>query len=231
MTQHFKLNNGIILSDIKNMDGGGSTHYVDFLEIINTRGKEHYTRALEWCAGPGFIGFAILGNKICDHMVFMDKYEPAIDSCNKTAVTNSVSDNVTTYTVDAISKIPSEEKFDLVVGNPPHVWDRDIFITETKKTWTQNGHIDSLTQDDIDKLERLLLDHGQEIHVEFFNNITKYLLPGADLFISEPGNSMQMPEIVKYATDNNLIFMGEQPMPSMQGSAPHATLLHFRNSL
>ena len=53
-------------------------------------------------------------------------------------------------------------------------------------------------------------------------------MPGADLFISEPGNNQQMPEIVEYAISNGLLFVGEEPMPTMQVNASNATLLHFR---
>lgn len=230
-TIEFKLDNGIILYDIYRMDGGGSTQYKDFLQMISSRGRTKYSRALEWCSGPGFIGFSILGNNICDHLVLMDIHEPAINSCNQTASSNLISDKVSTYNIDAISKIPVEEKFDLVVGNPPHSWDQDIFVSEIKKTWENNGHLDTLTQDDLDNMGRLTVDHGQNIHIEFFKNIGKYLLPNADLFISEASNSKMMPEIIKCARDNNLIFIGEQPMPSMQATAPNGTLLHFRNSV
>lgn len=225
--EKFNLDNGIILHNIHNMDGGGSTHYTDFLEIVSTVGKKHYARALEWCSGPGFIGYAFLCNKICEHIVFMDKYAPAIDSCVETANQNNLIDNITTYVADAIYKLPSIEKFDLVLGNPPHMWDRDIFLNETRKNYEQNNH--TLTEEHIEVLERLLLDHNQDIHIEFFSHITEHLLPEADLFISEPGDSKNMPEIVEYAVKNDLIFVGEYPMPTMKNCAPNATLLHFRS--
>ena len=224
--QLFTLDNGIVLHNIRNMDGGGSTHYKDFLNIVKRKGKSHYSKALEWCAGPGFIGYALLGNKVCDHLVLMDKYEPAIISCNETALANNLNEQVTTYVVDAVGKLPKTEKFDLVLGNPPHVWDSNQFIKNIEDDWAERGHV--LKQENVDTLERLLLDHGQHIHIEFFKNISKYLLPGADLFISEPGNSRQMHEIVGYAISNGLLFVGEKPMPTMQVNAPNATLLHFR---
>jgi hypothetical protein len=224
--EEFKLDNGIVLNNIRNMDGGGSTHYRDFLSIVERKGNSRYTKALEWCAGPGFIGYALLGNKVCDQLVLMDKYAPAIDSCIETATANNLTDKVTTYVIDAIGKLPDTEKFDLVLGNPPHMWDRDIFLNETKKRWDANGQI--LDQDNIDLLERLLLDHGQNIHKEFFKNIVNYLLPNADLFISEPGNTQLMPEIVQYAISNGFTLMSEEPMPTMQDNAPGATLFHFR---
>jgi len=225
--EQFTIDNGIVLHNIRNMDGGGSTHYRDFLEIIKLKGKSHYNKVLEWCAGPGFIGYALLGNKMCEHVVLMDKYQPAIESCIETAVANNLTEHVTTYVADEIGKLPETEKFDLVLGNPPHMWNRDIFLRETEQTWKQNGH--NLRQENIDILERLLLDHGQYIHIEFFKNIGKYLLPNADLFISEPGNAIQMHDIIEHATHNGLLFEGGNPMPTMQGRAPNSTLLHFRS--
>ena len=224
--QLFTLDNGIVLHNIRNMDGGGSTHYKDFLSIVKRKGKSHYSKALEWCAGPGFIGYALLGNKVCDHLVLMDKYEPAIISCNETALANNLNEQVTTYVVDAVGKLLKTEKFDLVLGNPPHVWDSNQFIKNIEDDWAERGHV--LKQENVDTLERLLLDHKQLIHIEFFKNISKYLLLGADLFISEPGNSRQMHEIVGYAISNGLLFVGGEPMPTMQVNAPNATLLHFR---
>ncbi len=156
----------------------------------------------------------------------MDKYEPAIISCNETALANNLNEQVTTYVVDAVGKLPKTEKFDLVLGNPPHMWDSNQFIKNIEDDWAERGHI--LKQENVDILERLLLDHGQHIHIEFFKNIGKYLLPGADLFISEPGNNQQMPEIVEYAISNGLLFVGEEPMPTMQVNVSNATLLHFR---
>ena len=222
----FKLDNGIVLSNIYDLDGGGSTHYRDFLEIINIKGKRSYTRALEWCAGPAFIGYAMLGNNICDHLVLMDIYEPAIVSCRNTAINNNLYDSITTYCIDAISKLPTTEKFDLVLGNPPHVSNRNEFIDHMMLEAKEHG--DTLLEYNIDLATRLVVDQDQAIHIEFFKNICKYLLPSADLFISEPGNGEMMPEIIEYATTNGLTFIGDYPLPSMRASAQHATILHFK---
>ena len=224
--QPFELDSGIVLSNIRNLDGGGSTHYKDFLNVVNKSGKAPYNKALEWCAGPGFIGYSMLGHNICNHIVFMDKHEPAIDSCITTAEQNELSDRITTYVIDSISSIPDSEKFDLVLGNPPHVWDSDQFIKGLRLEWEERGDI--LRQENIDVIERLLLDHGQQIHIEFFNNISKYLLPNADVFISEPGGSDVMPEMVNYASANGLTCVGEYPMPTMQHAAPMAVIYHFK---
>ena len=224
--QTFKLDNGIVLSNIHDLDGGGSTHYRDFLEIVTKKGKSHYSKAFEWCAGPAFIGYAVLGNNICDHLVLMDRYEPAIVSCRSTAISNNLYDSVTTYCIDAIGKLPTTEKFDLVLGNPPHVWDTNRFIEGVRQECEQNG--DVLEQSNIDKVTRLVVDQDQAIHIEFFKNICKYLSPNADLFISEPGNGEMMPEIIEHATTNGLTFIGDYPMPTMRVSAQNATIFHFK---
>jgi hypothetical protein len=38
-----------------------------------------------------------------------------------------------------------------------------------------------------------------------------------------------MHDIIEHATHNGLLFEGGNPMPTMQGSAPNSTLLHFRS--
>jgi methylase of polypeptide subunit release factors len=222
----FDLDCDITLSNICNMDGGGSTHYKDFLSIVRDLGKGQYTKGLEWCAGPGFIGYSMLGHNICDHMVFMDKFAPAIESVNDTATEHNLSDRVTTYVLERISDIPESEKFDLVLGNPPHVWDRDQFMESIRAEWTEKNH--ELKQENIDVLERLLLDHGKDIHKEFFDNISSYLLPGADLFISEPGGSDVMPEMKTYGKSSGLVLMSERPMYAMRNTSPGAMLYHYR---
>ena len=37
--EQFTIDNGIVLHNIRNMDGGGSTYYRDFLEIIKLKEK------------------------------------------------------------------------------------------------------------------------------------------------------------------------------------------------
>jgi len=47
--------------DALNLDGGGSTFGQDFIPVLRARGMPKVQRTFEWCSGPGFIGFSLLG--------------------------------------------------------------------------------------------------------------------------------------------------------------------------
>jgi hypothetical protein len=63
------------------LNGGGTWGSVRF---INTLQKYYpnksFQKCLEWCSGPGFIGFELLSNNICSELSFMDIYQPALDN-------------------------------------------------------------------------------------------------------------------------------------------------------
>ena len=40
---------------------------------------------MEWCSGPGFIGYGMMACNICDRLTLLDKFEPAIKVAEKTA--------------------------------------------------------------------------------------------------------------------------------------------------
>lgn len=191
---HLTFKNGTFIEWNHGDDGGGSTHYHDFLKLISNTGK--YNRCLEWCAGCSAIGFSLLDAKIIDELVLMDKYKPALDKALENAKNNNFQ-NVFIYHLDKIQNLPSTEKFDLIVANPPHVWYEERFLEQTKETWRENGHLDSLTQSDIDTLNRLLVDANLAAHKEFFENIKKYLKNNADIFISETDPSEELMSLIE----------------------------------
>ena len=48
------------------LDGGGRTSGMEYLPLLHDLGMPRQARVFEWCAGPGFIGFALLGYGFCD---------------------------------------------------------------------------------------------------------------------------------------------------------------------
>jgi tRNA1(Val) A37 N6-methylase TrmN6 len=76
------------------------------------------SRVFEWCAGPGFIGFALLGYGFCDTLCLAD-----VKACRLTVTQNGLAERVTVYHSDNLDGIPPSERWDLVVGNPPHFVD------------------------------------------------------------------------------------------------------------
>ena len=72
----------------RHLDGGGSTFGQDFLPLLRRRGMPKAARAFEWCAGPGFIGFSLLANGLCDTLCLADVNPEAVAACRRTVASN-----------------------------------------------------------------------------------------------------------------------------------------------
>ena len=128
-------------------------------------GKKFNT-AFEWCAGPAWIGMWLLENNICESLVTGDINEKTIDFVNKSSKKHNY--NVRTYHSDNLKSIPKQEKFDLVVSNPPN-------YCNIQRSHTYGYMRDDLRPSDID----------WKIHKDFYKNIGEYLNDDAVMFISE----------------------------------------------
>ena len=117
-------------------------------------------RAFEWCAGPGFIGFSLLGHSLCQSLCLADINPEAVEACRRTVKDNSLSERVTIYHSDNLATVPATERWNLVVGNPPHFI--DDFLGEL-----------------------LAHDPDWNIHRTFFATIEPYLAPGGVVVIQE----------------------------------------------
>lgn len=198
------------------LDGGGHDHLPDFKNAVALSGKEHYDRAVEWCAGFGVIGFDFLNRAACGHMSFIECHAPAIRWLDETAKHNQIESKVTTYLTDTIASISDEVKWDLVLANPPHAFD----ISTTR------AFEETVQQPQLADVLRLTCDLDFKIHKEFFENIKAHLLPGADIFISEVG---YLEEIEKIALDSGLVVVARHPAPELSiNSSTEAVVFHFK---
>jgi methylase of polypeptide subunit release factors len=186
------LENWIV--DGHSLNGGGSTQYLDFLDPLLKQNKK-YNRCLEWCAGFGAIGYSLFDAKIVNHITFMDMFKPAIDYVKDMASINNIDDKVFAYCTDKIINIPPQQKFDLIVGNPPH---RDRLLNLEEIAVKNELHLQ--TQN------RLLADPDWTIHEEFFTNIHNYCNPDCDILISEEGSYAE--RNIELAKRSNLLFRG-----------------------
>jgi predicted RNA methylase len=106
------------------LDGGGRGFGQQFVNIVrNLFGPVH--RIHEVCAGPGFIGFALLADGLCDSLCLSDINPDAVSAVNETIRRNNLHERVVVYESNAMDGIPAHEMWDLVVGNPPF-FDRSI---------------------------------------------------------------------------------------------------------
>ena len=148
-------------------DGGGSSFGQDYIPTIKKKYlNKKFSKAFEWCGGPGFIGYSLLSHKLCNSLCLNDIYDPAIELANYTKMwaDNNCTNRVSTYLLKDLELLPKHEMFDLVVSNPPHFKQKVSRLTNTN---------------------RLCCDINWESHKNFFSNIKSHLLPGGVILLQE----------------------------------------------
>jgi tRNA1(Val) A37 N6-methylase TrmN6 len=133
---------------------------MDYLPLFHDLGVPRQGRVFEWCAGPGFIGFALLGYGLCDTLCLADINPEAVEACRLTVAQNGLNERVTIYHSDNLDSIPASEQWDLVVGNPPHFMD-------------------------ISAGELRFHDEDWKLHRRFFAMIGRFLKPGGIIVLME----------------------------------------------
>jgi methylase of polypeptide subunit release factors len=174
-------------------DGGGSTHYVDFLNAIK---DIKYKNGLEWCAGLSAISFSLLDADIVEKFTLMDIYEPALEKALVNAHENNMSDRVSIRLCGRIDELLISDMFDLVIANPPHCITGD-WIDKTLHT-----------QHEFDDIYRLTIDKDWELHKEFYANISKHLNPGADVYITQV---LEYSLLEEFKATSGLVFVEKFP--------------------
>jgi len=143
-------------------DGGGTWFGQEYVSQLQQY-PGGFARCLEWCSGPGFIGFALLAHEICRDLVLMDRHAPSAASVAETVRSNHCSDHARFYCLDRIAAMPDNERFDLVVANPPHY----------------------LTCPGDDNYQRIAVDTDWQAHEEFYRHIGSHLNPDAVILMQE----------------------------------------------
>ena len=98
---------GVRVSYKLHLDGGGSTFGQDFVPLLRRRGMPKVARAFEWCAGPGFIGFSLLAQGLCDTLCLADVNPEAIAACQRSIARNRLEAKVAVYLSDNLEGIPA----------------------------------------------------------------------------------------------------------------------------
>jgi methylase of polypeptide subunit release factors len=147
------------------MDGGGTWFGQEYADIIRERYPNRiFDCCYEWCSGPGYIGFNILANKLCQNLTLSDRYESAIvDAVATTVRVNQLEDQVSAYVGSSLSVLPVHEQFDLVVANPPHY----------------------LECPGDDNYQRIAVDIDWQAHQDFFNHIGQHLTDNGVILLQE----------------------------------------------
>lgn len=208
--------------DNVSLDGGGIAQYKDFLDFFENQNKE-YNRALEWCSGLGAIGFSLLDAKIVKHITFMDIYKPAIHYVKDMASLNNINHKFFAFCAGRIQDLPDNQKFDLIVGNPPHMM-RETTIEEAHEIDRKNG-VNLRPKWFVDNDNRLLSDVDWKIHEEFFTNIGKYCNVGCDILISDVGGYVSIN--TELAKRSNLKFKQSIPAPNLAKTSSTQSCIHW----
>ena len=109
----------IAVNDVWKLWGGGSTFGQEFIGVVKEKiGKVKHI--CEFGSGPGYIGFSLIANNLCDKLTLIDVNPEAIELCRKTIRENNLEDKVSVYVSDCFDGVPSTEKFDLIFSTPPH---------------------------------------------------------------------------------------------------------------
>ena len=147
------------------IDGCGNTMIDDFLDATSfiTQDKKFYN-TLEWCSGPGFWGFGLLGTGKTEKITLSDVWEPNKPAVLKTILQNNLDEKAQFFLSDNFKSIP-EQTFDLIVANPPH-FNGDPYV----------AHYDD---------PRKYKDLDWSIHKNFFDNVGNYLTNDGVIILAE----------------------------------------------
>lgn len=176
------------------LDGGGKK-YIKAFDAVIKENFGHVTSICEMACGPGFLGFYLLSEKLCDQLTLVDINPVAIQFCNKTITHNSL--NMASAIVsDSFAVVNS--KFDLIIINPPH------YAIQTPRFPNAN--------------DIRIYDKDWIFHRKFYSEVIKHLTPGGSVLAyenskgSKPNDFMNMIasgglSYVKTIIDNNFYFM------------------------
>lgn len=153
---------GIAVFDRPDLHKGGLAFGQDFPRVLNELGVNRVGRMFEYCAGPGYIGYSLLANGWCESLVLADISPDGVSAARRTAAHNGLEDRVAVYESDALDGIPADERWDLVVSNPPH------FLP------------DAGAPDDIQ-----VFDEGWGVHARFYESVGRHMQPGGLVVMAE----------------------------------------------
>jgi hypothetical protein len=218
------LSSGIQMSFSHLLDGGGANCSEDIVNVLKTLRTEKYQNTLEWCAGMGAIGFDILGHDLTESVVFHEAINFAAPPIIRNALDNDLLERVKVHIGNTIASLPTDEKFDLVVANPPHV---DDFFAFFRNSRMQGGTPTSFLS-----AARMCVDHKFAGHKEFFQNIRNYITDDADILLIENTDNYLLKG---WANENGLRHVSSYQLPIyeeiIKGNMISARIMHFKPRL
>jgi tRNA1(Val) A37 N6-methylase TrmN6 len=173
----------------EDIDGRGRYHSQVYpLVLAKIYPGQQFNNCLEWCAGPGFIGFRLIADNIVNSITMMDMYGPALKVCETTwenrpsRLEQKNMETVQGTTVDCLEN----RLFDLIVANPPNF--------DNKNLVKSSNYI----------IHRLTQDPGWQTHTDFFLNIKKNLMPDGKILLMKHKNGSQPSDHINAIRDGGL---------------------------
>ncbi|WP_030895545.1 methyltransferase [Streptomyces sp. NRRL F-5053] len=149
------------------LDGGGAEFGQAFVPFVRAH-LGPVDRLLEWCAGPGFIGFSLLSAGLCTRLDLADVNADTGPLVRDTVRANGLHGRAVGHISDCFAQIPRELRWDLVVGNPPHV------NSEDAETDYRRRHPRLIWQ-----------DSDWAVHRRFYRQVPGRLRPGGNVVLQE----------------------------------------------
>ena len=145
------------------LDGGGMAFGQDYLRLVPRLPTRPRT--------------------VCDSVCLADLNPDAIEVCRRTIDANGLSDRVRLYHSDCLDGIPSTERWDLVVGNPPHSG------TDRLLPWGPTA---------------IYKDAGWTLHDRFWRSVPSFLNPRAAVLIQEKSDLSKVSDFAGMIESNGL---------------------------
>lgn len=190
------LRGGIWIYYTDDLQGGGDSIGQDFKIFIHERyvsKGRRFSRVHEAFAGPGYIGFSLLGHNICDSLVLSGVNPKAVDACHYTIKKNHLENQVSVYHSDCLDAIPSNERWDLVVANPPHI------------------------SVDIGKKNKITyLDENFKMHQKFFSDLGNFITPRSVVLIQESRQYSKPEDFHQMISASGLRLVGVETVAVLQ---------------
>ena len=156
--------NGLVVFDRFDLYGEGIFYETEFYRALLLLGVTPCEHVFEFCAGPGYIGYSLLAYGFCQKLTLADVNPVAVEAARRTARYNGIEKLVNIYLSDGLKQIPENDKWDLVVSNPP-VLSRSMEIGKKETIVT--------------------IDPGGAVHREFYLSVKRFMKPGGRVLLKE----------------------------------------------
>ena len=194
---------GIDVLGRSDLSGGGPGYIAGYFRaLLELDRAVPCERIFEFCAGPGYIGYSLLAAGFCQKLTLADVNPESVDLARRTAERAGGADRVSVHLSDALEQIPDDERWDIVVGNPPH------FLPEKPPNELPRG---------LDTTSIIYFDPDWEVHRKFYSRVKRFMKPGGLVVMLEDGDGSVPEDFVEMIADAGGEFLSAPPELDVRG--------------